>query len=275
MNNFTTLFWSAKILLRGRTMLFDTHTHLNDEQYDDAYAEIRRMKENGVGGCIVIGCDRKSSLSSVEIADNSDHIYAAIGIHPQDAGQLSEDVIDEFISLSQDPKVVAIGEIGLDYHYENYPREKQKEVFIRQLRLADELGLPIVLHVRDAMGDCIELIKDNAKYIRHGGVVHSYSGSIESAKILMKYGLFFSFNGVITFKNASNVLEVVKQLPMDRILIETDCPYLTPVPYRGQMNRPENVRLVAEKIASIKGLSVEEVIDQTYANAKAVFKRIK
>ena len=256
-------------------MLFDTHAHLNDEHYEDSIVEIDRMFDNGVGGCIIVGCDRDSSISAAKLTKHRDNVYATVGIHPQEANEWNDETRELITRLADDDNVVAIGEIGLDYHYENYPREMQKEVFIEQLKLADKLKLPVVLHIRDAMGDSLEIIKDNLKLINNSGVVHSYSGSIETADILMKYGFYFSFNGVITFKNANNVLKVVEHIPMDRILIETDCPYLTPVPFRGQLNRPENVKFVAMKIAEIKGLTLDEVIEQSYNNAKKLFKRMK
>ncbi len=256
-------------------MLFDTHTHINDEKYPSSEQIVQSFAQDGVGGCIIAGCDKETSLSALDIARTNDNIYSTVGLHPHYANKFDLDMQNVINTLCQDDKVVAVGEIGLDYHYDFCSHEVQRDTFVKQIELAYLNKLPIVFHIREAMGDFETILQENADKLAYGGVVHSYSGSIESANKFLRYGLYLSFNGVITFNNANKIIDVVKAVPMDRILIETDCPYLTPVPYRGQLNYPKYVRIVAEKIGEIKSISTEEVIEQSYENAKKLFKRMK
>ncbi len=253
-------------------MFFDTHAHLNDERFDnDRNAVIQSLRENSVGFYCEIAYDMPSSFAAYDLAQQYDFIYAAVGVHPHDAKDMTEEDLTKLINLLGKNKVVALGEIGLDYYYDNSERDVQKYWFARQLTLAKELDVPVVIHTRDATEDTINLLK------QHGngdGIIHCYSGSRESAKILLDMGYYISFAGPVTFKNANTALEVIKYVPEDRILIETDSPYLAPVPYRGKRNCPVYVAEVAKKIAEVRGKTLEEITQITTANAKKVY-RIK
>jgi len=252
-------------------MLFDTHAHYDDEKFDlDRDETIKRAHENGVAYIINAGSDLKSSKRSVELAAMYDFVYAAVGIHPQEADIADEQALELLRKLCGSPKVVAIGEIGLDYYYDTVPKEVQKKIFIRQIHLARELGLPIVVHDRDAHEDSLNIVKGE-KAGEVGGVFHCYSGSTEMARELLNNNFYLSFGGVVTFKNARKVVEAVRYVPLDRLLIETDSPYLSPEPFRGKRNESAYVRYVAEKIAEIKGISYEEVASVTLNNAKRLF----
>lgn len=252
-------------------MLFDTHAHYDDEKFDlDRDETIKRAHENGVAYIINAGSDLKSSKRSVELAAMYDFVYAAVGIHPQEADIADEQALELLRKLCGSPKVVAIGEIGLDYYYDTVPKEVQKKIFIRQIHLARELGLPIVVHDRDAHEDSLNIVKGE-KAGEVGGVFHCYSGSTEMARKLLNNNFYLSFGGVVTFKNARKVVEAVRYVPLDRLLIETDSPYLSPEPFRGKRNESAYVRYVAEKIAEIKGISYEEVASVTLNNAKRLF----
>ena len=198
-------------------------------------------------------------------------ILAKNGVHPEDANEYSENAQKKLIELCKSKKVVAIGEIGLDYHYEGFDKEKQKEVFLKQIVLADKLSLPIQIHCRDAMEDAMKILKENKDKLSRGGIFHCYSGSIEEAKEILKLGFSFSFGGVCTFKNARKAVEVINFLPIENILLETDCPYLAPEPHRGEVNEPKNIPFIAEKIAQIKNIQLEEVAKITTENAKRIF----
>lgn len=249
-------------------MLIDTHTHLNDDKYQGY--KIEQLLDK-VDGAIIASCDIDSNYTGLALANNYKNIWTTLGIHPHDSKSYNED-IEKFICQNyNNPKVVAIGEIGLDYYYDFSDRDTQKKIFIRQLQLANQFGLPVVFHIREAMGDFVEILDQNKNLLNNGGVVHSYSGSVETAKILIEKGLYLSFNGIITFKNAKKAIDVIKEVPLEKILIETDCPYLTPEPYRGKINMPQYVELVAGKIAEIKNVSVDDVINITYQNAKRLF----
>lgn len=253
-------------------MLFDTHAHLNDERFDEDRAKlIMSLKSNGVGACCEIGYDLESSKRAVSLAEKYDFIYAACGVHPHDTQNLCEKDMESLKKLLENSKVVALGEIGLDYYYDNSERDKQRKWFDRQLKLADEIKKPVVIHTRDAMADTIDILKANPN---NTGIIHCYSGSKESAKILLDMGYYISFAGPLTFKNASTALEVAKYVPCDRFLIETDSPYLAPVPYRGKRNCPVYVAEVAKKLAQIKEKSFEDIADLSFENAKRVY-RIK
>lgn len=250
-------------------MFFDTHAHLNDERFDiDRNELISSFKENEISYVCEIGYDMESSEKAYELSQKYDFIYAAVGVHPHDTEVLTDDALYELKALSKKDKVVALGEIGLDYYYDNSPRDIQKKWFIKQLELSKEVKCPITVHTRDAMEDTINILK------AHGGgngIIHCYSGSKESAAILLNMGYYISFAGPVTFKNANSILDVIKYVPTERMLIETDSPYLAPVPYRGKRNCPIYVKEVARVIAEIKGVDLEEIARITLNNAKKVY----
>lgn len=247
----------------------DSHGHISDEQYEDALEVIERAKEAGIVAHVCASCNLSSSQKAVELANKYDIVYANVGFHPENVNELTENSLDEIEKLAKMKKVVAIGEIGLDYHYGKETEVLQKEVFIKQIELANKLNLPIVVHTRDAMGDTIEILQKHP--VKKPSLMHCYNGSIESAKILMDLGFSFSIGGLVTFKNAKNVVEVVKNLPLERILLETDCPYMTPEPFRGKRNEPKNVIYSADVIARIKQTTLEKVASVTTENAKRLF----
>ena len=250
-------------------MLFDTHAHLDDEKFDGDRDEIiKYIKDEGVSLLVNVGADMESSKTSVELSEKYDFIYSAVGVHPYDAPLVKDDEIEELRNLAESKKVVAIGEIGLDYHFEDTDKEGQKEGFKRQLALAKELSLPYIIHDRDSHQDCYDIIKESGYF---NGVMHCFSGSAEFAKQMLDLGLYISFAGTVTFKNAKKVKEAAKVVPLDRILIETDCPYLSPEPNRGKRNNPANVRFTAEILAEIKGISFEEMAKITMENGKRFF----
>ncbi len=257
-------------------MLIDTHTHLDDTRYDgDREAMIERAREAGVDTFITIGCDLATSKAAVELADRYPFVYASIGVHPHEVRHIDDGWYDEFRCLAKHPKVVAYGEIGLDYHYNHSPPTLQRERFREQIQLARELTLPVVIHTREAQEDTIAILKEE-QAADVGGVFHCFTGDAWLAKGGLDLGFHLSFSGVVTFQNATMLREIVATVPMDRILIETDCPYLTPVPHRGKRNEPAYVRLVAETIASVKStaapVSVDEVGRLTSANACRLFR---
>ncbi len=253
-------------------MLFDTHAHLNAEQFNEDQDEvIRRAKENGVTRIVNIGFNRETIPTSVALAEKYDFIYTAVGWHPQDAKDMLEEDYDWLRELSKHEKVVAIGEIGLDYYWDTSPRVVQQVVFRRQIQLAKELKLPIVIHNRDAHQDVVDILREeNAAEV--GGIMHCFSGSLEMAKQCLDMNFHISFGGPVTFKNAKKPKEIAQEIPLDRLLIETDCPYLTPEPYRGKRNETGYVRYVAEAIAQLRGMSSEELAYHTMENAKRLFK---
>lgn len=250
-------------------MFFDSHAHLNDERFDGDREElILSLNKNGVSYVCEIGYDVESSYKAAALSEKYDFIYAAAGVHPHDCEDLDEAGFEKIKALLSKDKVVALGEIGLDYYYDNSPRKIQQEWFIRQAELAKEMNIPIAVHTRDAMEDTINILKAHGS---GNGIIHCYSGSRESAKILLDMGYYISFAGPITFKNANSILDVVKYVPQDRMLTETDSPYLAPVPYRGKRNCPVYVGEVAKKIAELKGVSVEEIAEITLNNAKKIY----
>lgn len=253
-------------------MLFDSHAHLNDERFDEDREElISSLKEKGVDLVVNPGACIKTSIESIELANKYDFIYSAVGVHPHDVGELDEIAIDTLRKLAtENKKVVAIGEIGLDYYYDNSPREVQKEWFIKQIELANELKLPIIIHDRDAHGDTFEIIK-KYKSPEIGCVLHCYSGNIELAREYVKMGCYISLSGTVTFKNNKKTKEVAREIPLDRLFIETDSPYMAPTPHRGKRNDPSLVQFVADTIAVEKGVSYETVCEATKENAKKFF----
>lgn len=251
-------------------MFFDSHAHLDEDCFQPDFDEIlANMRENGVTNLMNIGFDLASSERSIRLSEQYDWIYAAIGSHPDDAAQVDGARIEAYRKLAQNPQVKAIGEIGLDYHYEDPVREVQKEALRMQLSLARELDLPVVIHEREAHGDAMEILKDFPTVC---GVFHCFSGSVELARELVKRGWYIGLTGVVTFKNARKAVEVAQSVPLERLVIETDCPYMAPVPYRGKRNDPSYVPLVAQKIAALRGLTAEEVGTATAENAKRLFR---
>ncbi|MEH6943981.1 TatD family hydrolase [Bacillus sp. JJ722] len=252
-------------------MLFDTHAHLNAEQYEeDLEVVIERAQEEGVSNIVVVGFDRPTITKAIQLADSYSFIYAAVGWHPVDAIDMTEEDLAWLEELAAHPKVVALGEMGLDYHWDKSPKDIQKEVFRKQIALAKRVKLPIIIHNREATQDIVNILKEEGAE-EVGGIMHCFSGSEETAKECMKMNFYISFGGPVTFKNAKNVKEVATQIPLDRLLVETDCPYLTPHPYRGKRNEPGYVKLVAEQIAELKNLSFEEIAKITTENAKKLF----
>ncbi len=252
-------------------MFFDSHAHLDDEKFTDDRAEvIARAKENGVTHIVNIGADMESSARSIGLTQQYDMIYATVGVHPHDAKKVIVSDYDQLAQWTRLDKVVAIGEIGLDYYYDLSPRELQREVFIRQLDVARQTHMPIVIHDRDAHGETMEILKREGKGLI--GVVHCFAGSMEMAAELIKMGWYIGCDGPVTFKNAAKLPEIMKKIPLERLLIETDSPYLTPVPYRGKRNEPAYVRLVAEHIAGLRGISIEEIAKVTTQNVCDLFK---
>ena len=251
-------------------MLFDTHAHYDDDWFDeDRQALLASMPEKGVGLIVNPGCTLKSSRTAIALAQTYDHVYAAVGIHPENCHDFVPQHIDTLRELAKHPKVVAIGEIGLDYYWdENPPREFQQQVLRAQLQLAQELKLPVIIHDREAHADTLAIVKE---FPSVKGVFHCYSGSVEDARTLVKMGWMLSFNGALTFKNARKAPDVVAEIPLEHPMIETDAPYLAPVPHRGKRCDSGLVYLVAEKIAQIKGISADEVARITTENGKRFF----
>ncbi|MDQ7092768.1 TatD family hydrolase [Desulfosporosinus sp. PR] len=251
-------------------MIWDTHAHLDDQDYEEDFQDVlSRMESAGISRVTNVGYDFASSKRSLRLAQNHDFIYAAIGIHPHNAEGVTNEVLDQLQDMAKQPKVLAWGEIGLDYYRDLSPRSLQKDIFVRQIELANQVGLPIIIHNRDAHQDVLEIVKAHPP--KFGGVFHCYSGSWEMAKILLNIGFYLSFAGPVTFKNARHTVEVAKNAPLDRILVETDSPYLSPEPRRGKRNEPAYVREVVKKLAEIRELSLEDMAQQTMHNAEKLF----
>lgn len=250
-------------------MYFDTHAHYDDRQFDeDRETLLSSMPENGVDYIINPGCDEKSSAAAIAMAEKYPHVFAAVGFHPGEIENLSYDSLDEIERLARHSKCVAIGEIGLDYYWDASRKGDQKELFKAQLQLALELDKPVIVHDREAHEDSMKIV---FAYPQLRGVFHCYSGSVEMAKELLKRGWYLGFDGPITYKNARKTIEVLEICPMERILIETDSPYLSPVPHRGKRNDSTNLRYIVEKLAEIKDISPEEATKQTMENGKTLF----
>lgn len=252
-------------------MFIDSHSHLDDDRFnEDRDILIKSLKENKVDIAINVGADLETSINSVKLADQYDNIYAVVGVHPHSASEVTEDTLNQFREMAKNKKVVAIGEIGLDFYYDNSPRDLQRKWFKEQLELAKELDLPVVIHSRDATKETFDTIKE-AQDGTLRGVMHCFSGSVEMAMEYIKLGFYISLAGPVTFKNSRVSREVAEAVPLDKLLIETDCPYLTPEPYRGKRNEPMYVKYVAEKIAEIRNISVEELAEATNANTRELF----
>ena len=251
-------------------MIFDTYGHYDDKQFDEDRDDVlASMNELGVG-TIVNVCASCQSLERVpKLVSKYPFMYQAIGIHPDEAGDLNEEYFEKMRALLKDEKSVAVGEIGLDYYWDNESHDVQKKWFVRQLELARELELPVLIHSRDAAADTMEIMKEHAVGLR--GVIHCYSYSKEMALEYVKMGFFIGVGGVVTFKNGKKLKETVEAIPLESIVLETDCPYMAPEPFRGKRNQSSYIRYVAEEIARIKGVSVENVVEQTEKNAKKLY----
>ena len=252
-------------------MFIDVHAHLDNVRFDeDLDMVVKNAKLSEVEKIITAGYDLKSSFKEVEIANGFENVFATVGVHPENVEDLEADYLEKLETLLKNKKVVAIGEIGLDYHWRKDNQELQKKIFIEQIDLANKLDLPIVVHCRDAVGDTLQILKEHTP--KRESLMHCYGGSVESAEEFIKLGFSFSFGGVVTFKNAKNVQEVVKNIPLEKIMLETDCPYMSPEPYRGKVNEPKNIPIIAEKIADIKNIKIDEVEKNTTKNAEKMFK---
>lgn len=251
------------------TGLFDTHAHYDSRQFDpDRDAVLSALPGQGVELVVNPGCDLPSSRKAIEIAERYPFVYAAVGVHPEDCGDWTQGDVDELRALAAHPKVVAIGEIGLDYYWKDNPRELQQRVFRSQLALAQELDLPVIVHDREAHGDCLDIVRE---FPQVRGVFHCFCGSAEMASELVKLGWMISFTGVLTYKNARRALEVAQAVPLDRLMIETDSPYMAPVPHRGERNHSGYVGLICERLGSLKGVGPEECSRITKENGRRFF----
>lgn len=249
---------------------FDTHAHLSDEAFNSDRRElIPKLYEAGVTKIIDVACDVRTADRTIELLNDFQFLYGTVGMHPHDVKYMDNSMMDKIAEFLTHERMLALGEIGLDYHYDFSPREDQKKWFALQLDLAKQLDYPVVLHIREAFGDCMDILRAHRVGLR--GVMHCYSGSVETAYECIDLGLAFSFGGAVTFKNAKKSAEVIQALPLDSILLETDCPYMTPVPYRGERNDPHYIRLTAERIAEIRKMDVEEIARITYDNAVRIF----
>ena len=253
--------------------MIDAHCHLYDSKFDDLREEILKNITQTKQICICSADMVENSKKAITLANENPYVYATIGTHPHEVIEFSKNDLDEYRCMAKNKKVVAIGEIGLDYYYDLDTKQTQIDVLKSQIELAISLNLPCVFHVREAIGDFLNVIKDYKEYfLKIPCVMHSFSGSVESAKILLNYNFYLSINGICTFKNAKTILDVIREVPLDRLLIETDAPYLAPTPHRGEINRPEYVLFVAKKIAELKNLDEKTVIQQTDFNTKKVFR---
>ncbi|OFI48646.1 hydrolase TatD [Floricoccus tropicus] len=252
-------------------MIFDTHTHLNVEDFAGIEEEeLALAKEHNVTEMAIVGFDYPTIEQSIALSDKYENLYSIIGWHPTEAGDYNQEVEDYLLKNMSNPKVIGWGEIGLDYHWMTSPKEVQEAVFRRQIALSKEVDLPFIVHTRDALEDTYEIIKSEGVGPR-GGIMHSFSGNYEEAKKFMDLGMHISFSGVVTFKKTIELQEAAQKLPLDKILVETDAPYLAPMPYRGKQNHSAYTKYVVEKIADLRGMTYEEVAKQTQENAHKLF----
>jgi TatD DNase family protein len=252
-------------------MLIDSHCHLDAKRFDDDRAAmIQRARAAGVERMITIGCDEENSVRALDLARTHGDIFATAGVHPHEAAKATTRMEENLEALLAHPRCVAVGECGLDYYYDHSPREEQRDVFARQIALARRVKMPLVVHVRDAWDDCLELLTSESARDA-GGVIHCFSGSRENARAALDLGFYISIPGIVTFKKAGDLPEVVTGCPEDRLLVETDSPYLAPAPYRGKRNEPAYVKHVAERVAELRGVSVAEIEERTGENACALF----
>lgn len=250
------------------TQIFDTHSHYTDSAFDaDRHEVLSALPEAGIVHAVLAGTTLEDSTAGIALADRYDYIYAAVGIHPETAGQQPADYLAQLEQLAKHPKVVAIGEIGLDYHYEGYDRGSQSVLLREQLDLAKQLDLPVIIHARDCTEDYLRILQE----FRPRGVVHCFSGSAETAREVLKLGMYIGFTGVLTFKNAKKALKALAEVPEDKLVLETDCPYMAPEPVRGTRNDSRSIAHVAAYIGTIWNMDAQAVLDQTAANARRCF----
>ena len=252
--------------------IIDTHCHLNDETlYKDLDGVVSRAQKVGVEKMVVVGWDKASSELAIKLAEQYDFIYAVIGFHPENISDINDEILYETLNLYTHPKVVSIGEIGLDYHWTKEPekRELQKAYFVKQIEFANKVGLPISIHSREAFNDTLEILKEHKPL--HGGVMHCYSGSVESIDELINLNLYIGLDGPVTFTNSKTPKEVAAEVPLERLVVETDCPYLSPHPLRGTINEPANISLIVDAIADIRGMSKKHLLDVLYQNSCKLF----
>ena len=252
--------------------IIDTHCHLNDEAlFKDLDNVIQRARNAGVEKMVVIGWDEASSKLAIQIAEQYDFIYAVIGFHPENVFDINDEILCKTLELYKHPKVVGIGEIGLDYHWTKEPdkREIQKEYFIKQIDFANKVGLPISIHSREAFNDTVEILKNHKP--QHGGVMHCYSGSVENIDDIINLNLYIGLDGPVTFTNSKTPKEVAAEVPLEKLVVETDCPYLSPHPLRGTVNEPSNISLIVDEIANIKQMSKKHLLDVLYQNSCKLF----
>lgn len=248
--------------------IFDSHAHYTDSKFEDIRKEtLDSLTESGVSGVINCSTNVENCLETLELCNTYNYIYGAVGIHPEDIDGLESDYLDNLRKFSNHPKCVAVGEIGLDYYWRQDNKKEQKRIFIEQIKLANELGLPVIVHDREAHEDTLNILKE----YKPKGVVHCFSGSKETAKEILKLGMYIGFGGALTFKNAKKPVEAAEIIPIDKLLLETDCPYMAPVPMRGKINLSSYIPYVAEKLAEIKGISPQKILNITAENAKTLF----
>ena len=252
-------------------MFIDTHAHLQDELLNDAQDVIQNAKNNNVQKIICSSYDLNSSIGAIKLSEKYDGVFATVGVHPENCEDYNDDVESELIKLCQNKKVIAIGEIGLDYHYSKQNKELQQKVFERQILLAEKVGLPVVIHTRDAMGDTLDIVRKYKSHFKKGGVFHCFHGSKEVLDEICGLGFYVSYGGAITFKNANSLREIVYATPLDRILTETDCPYISPEPLRGTSNQPKNIPIIAQKISEIKNIPISELEKIMEINTKKIY----
>lgn len=252
--------------------IFDTHAHYDDEDFDiDRESILMSMKEHGIGTIVNVGASMKSCRTTLALTEQYPFLYGALGVHPSDCADLTEEDMEWIRANAANEKIVAVGEIGLDYYWDNVERTIQKKWFVRQLELAKEMGLPVIIHSREAAQDTLEIMKSEHKDTT-GGVIHCFSYGVEMAREYLNMDYYLGIGGVLTFKNAKKLKEVVEYAPMDKLVLETDCPYLTPVPYRGKRNSSLYLPYVVEEMAEIKGMTTDEVIRVTRENAKRLYR---
>ncbi|MCI8515339.1 MAG: TatD family hydrolase [Hungatella sp.] len=253
-------------------MIFDTHAHYDDEAFDeDRDMLLAGLPARGIGAVVNIGASVQTTKNTLELTRRYPFVYGAIGVHPNETGELNDHLMDWLGEMTRQPKVVAVGEIGLDYYWDEPDRETQKHWFVRQLQLAREAGLPVVIHSRDAAKDTLTVMKEQ-KADEIGGVIHCFSYGVELAREYLNMGFYLGIGGVLTFKNAKKLKEVAEYMPMDRMVLETDCPYLSPVPFRGKRNSSLYLPHVVKAVSEIKGVSEEEVIRVTWDNGRALYR---
>ena len=255
-------------------LIFDTHAHISDKRFDEDREELlSRLPDEGVALVCDVACDLRYVDGTIKLIEENDFVFGAVGMHPHTAGYMDAELADALLRVLAHPKMLALGEIGLDYYYDLSPREEQRKWFDAQLSVAEEQSVPVVLHVRDAMGDSLDILRAHKASIqKNGGIMHCFSGSVESARECLDMGLMLGFGGSLTFKNNRRGVETAGFVPFDRFVFETDCPYLAPVPHRGERNDPRFIGIVAERFAEIRGITTEEALDFAFTNGCRVYR---